>query len=325
MTKTAQMINAYVARHKGTIDDIEQQQVTAPQVGRDEIRVRVLGSSINPADYKVVTWAKGAGFIHSSRAPICLGYDFSGVVEELGGEVNSIQVGDEVYGFLPYSSKTKQGAYGDAVVVKADAVAPKPESVDHATAATIPTTGATAYQVLTEVASVRPGNHVLINGASGGVGCFAIQIAKHLGATVWGTSSAMNAGFLKSLGADRAVDYKAQDVRALVHSFDVVFDVVSNSSYQAFRHMLNRGGTYITLLPDLGFLRDMILSLFSSKRCKMCIVKSREDTLSELAALVDRGDVRVPVHALYPHTQIREALHAFADGSTQGKIALDFA
>lgn len=317
-------MNTYTAKYRGTIDDVQQTLIDVPEVRADELRIRVMGSAINPADLKVVTWTQGAGFIHSSKRPIRPGFDFSGVIEEKGERVSLFDIGDAVYGFLPYSSRTVQGSFANYVVVKASSVAKKPASIDHATAATIPTTGATAYQALVRIAGIGKGSTVLINGASGGVGCFAIQIARLYESEVWGTASEQNLAFVKSLGADHAIDYTKQDVTRLDQQFDIIFDVVSNSSFKKMKKIMRKGGVYITLLPDLGFVRDKIASLFSSKKCKMIVVKSKTQTLAALADMVDQQKIAVPVEKIYPHAQIREALKAFDRGGARGKIGIDF-
>ncbi len=175
-------MKAYVIRRRGVIDDIEQTDIKTPALGPGQVRVKVRGAALNPADTKVISGKDGGKFVHSGKSPIQLGFDFSGVIEELGAGVSGPEIGQEVYGHLPYSTKATQGSFADYVVIEAGAIAPKPATLGHAEAATLPTAAGTALQCLETLGDIGTGQKVLINGASGGVGGFAIQIARIHGA-----------------------------------------------------------------------------------------------------------------------------------------------
>jgi NADPH:quinone reductase-like Zn-dependent oxidoreductase len=253
------------------------------------------------------------------------GFDFSGVVEAVGDEVQGRSVGDEVFGFLAYARSTKQGSFAELVSVKPDTVGDKPSNITHEEAAATATVGCTALQALTDKGGLQSGQRVLINGASGGVGSYAVQIASELGAEVWGTASAAKADFVKSLGAARVIDYKAARLGDIGEKFDVVLDAASMSSFGEVSSVLAPGGAYVTLLASLDLLTGMLASFFSSKRCGVVVVKSRTNDLNRLANWLEAGKLRASVDAIFPLEQLPAALAAQKAGQTQGKLAITVA
>ncbi|MFA9469141.1 MAG: NAD(P)-dependent alcohol dehydrogenase, partial [Deltaproteobacteria bacterium] len=201
-------MRAALLDRNGPLESIRIGEIDAPTMGKDEILVRVRAAATNAADAKVVTGKDGGAFLHAKNFPTTFGFDFSGVVEAVGGHVRGRAVGDEVFGFLAYARSNKQGSFAELVSVKSDSVGDKPSNISHEEAAAAATAGSTALQALEEKGRLRSGQKVLVNGASGGVGSYAVQIASLLGAEVWGTASAAKADFVKDLGAARVVDYK---------------------------------------------------------------------------------------------------------------------
>jgi len=314
-------MKAFVIDSYGQIDDIEQVELEMPQVNENDVLIRVKSAAINPADLKVISGKNGGKFIHSGKSPIGLGFDFSGVVEKTGPAVTSLLKDDEVYGFLPYSTKTTQGSFAEYVSVKSSTVAPKPSSSSHSEAATVPTAAVTAYQALVSIGNMRIGHRVLVNGASGGVGTYAVQIAKYNSAEVWGTCSAGSMDYVTSLGADKVIDYNATPLNALDDRFDIIFDVASSSSYRNCLNIMNPGGVYITLLPALTFVTDKIRSLFSSKKCKMVMVQPISSDLMQVAEMIDNKMMSTPVEATYGIEELHEALKRYGKG-VKGKISI---
>lgn len=310
---TEVIMKAMIIEKHGEIDDIQQIEIDKPQAGEDGVLVKVKASSINPADLKVVSGKDGGAFIHSGRSPIRLGFDFSGTVEETG---------EEVFGFLPYSRSTTQGSYAEYVTVRKDTIAKKPESVSFTEAAACATTAATAWDCLVNIGAVKKGYKVLVNGASGGVGSFGVQIAKYFGATVWGTCSDASMEFVKSIGAHQVLDYKKIKLADIDESFDIILDAVSNSSYGECSGIMAPKGVYVTLLPSLGFLTGKIRSLFSSKQCSACIVKPVQGDLSQIAELLESKDISSPVAEAYPLEKLKEAMKRLKSGGVKGKIAV---
>ncbi len=311
-----------ILQENGPIDTLGLGEIAAPVSTSDEILVRVHAAAVNPADVKVVTGEGGAGFIHAMRFPMAVGFDFSGVVEHVGPEVTSRAVGDEVFGHLAYSRSTRQGSFAEFVAVKPASVGIKPSSVSHEDAAAAATVGCTALQALRDKGGLKSGQRVLINGASGGVGSYAVQIARLLGAEVWGTASAAKADFVRGLGAAEVIDYRSTPLVSLGETFDVLLDAAAMSSFADTRHLLNRGGAYVTLLPSLSLFGGMMLSLFNNKRCTFVTVQSRAADLDQLGAWMATGDLDASVERTYSLSEVGDALAALQSGAVQGKLAI---
>ena len=318
-------MRAALLDRNGPLESVRVGEIDAPPMGKDEILVRVYGAATNPADLKVVTGKDGGAFVHAKNFPTSFGFDFSGVVEAVGSGVRGRSVGDEVFGFLAYARSTKQGSFAELVSVKPDTVGDKPPNVSHEEAAAAATAGCTALQALEEKGGLRSGQKVLVNGASGGVGSYAVQVASQLGAEVWGTASAAKADFVKGLGAACVVDYKTVPLADIGEKFDVVLDAASMSSFGEVSAILEPGGAYVTLLPSLGLLTGMLASFFSSKRCGVVVVKSRTADLNRLAGWLGTGKLRASVDSTFSLNEITAALAAQQAGKAQGKLAVTVA
>jgi len=315
-------MRAAILRGNGPTSEVEIGTMAAPTRRSDELLVRVHASSINPADVKVCTGGDGAAFIHAKRFPTAFGFDFSGVVQQVGPSVSSRAVGDEVFGHLPYAMSTRQGTFADYISVPPSQVGLKPAAVSHEDAAASATTGLTALQGLRDKARLKPGQRVLINGASGGVGSFAVQIAKLLGAEVWGTSSAAKSDFVRSLGASEVIDYRKTPITELSELFDVIFDAASTTSYGETKQLLARGGVYVTLLPSASVFTGMIDSAFSNRRCTFVMVKSRTSDLEQLGSWLATGQLSASVQSTFDLQHIRDALAELESGNVRGKVAV---
>ena len=315
-------MKAFIIKRHGAISDIEQVEIEYPAISHDEVLVRVRSAAINPADIKVITGQNGGRFIHSGKSPIGLGFDYSGVINETGVEVSQFKQGDEVFGFLPYSTKTKQGSFADFIVVKSDTVAKKPSSITHTEAATAATTASAALQALVNIGGIKQGQKILVNGASGGVGSYAVQIAKSYEAEVWGTCSAMNLDYIKSIGADHALDYKKNALKDLAEKFDIILDAVSNSSFGECTGILVSQGVYITLLPSLRLVTGKIRSIFSTRKCALCFVKPKTADLAKIARMIEEKVISTPVATTFPIAELQKALEKFIAGGVRGKIGI---
>jgi len=311
-----------ILEKNGPIDTIGLGEIQAPVPARDEILVRVHAAAVNPADVKVATGKDGGGFIHAMKFPMAFGYDFSGVVEQVGPDARGRAVGDEVFGHLAYSRSTRQGSFAELVAVKPATVGLKPSNVSHEDAAAATTAGCTALQALRDKGRLKSGQRVLVNGASGGVGSYAVQIARQLEAEVWATSSARKADFVRRLGAAQVIDYQTTSLASIGEKFDVLLDAAAMSSFQKTRHLLKRGGAYVTLLPSASLFGGMLLSLFSSKRCTFVTVQSRTTDLEQLGAWMAAGDLDASVERTYELSEVADALAALQSGAVQGKLAI---
>ena len=315
-------MRAAILDKHGPIDSLRIGEVETPTLRSGTMLVRVVAASINPADLKFIRGKDGGGFLHAKNFPTPIGFDFSGVVEQLGANVHGRAVGDEVFGHLPYSPTTKQGSFAELVLVKPGAVGLKPSSISHPEAAAAATAGCTALQGLRDRGRLKSGQRVLVNGASGGVGSFAVQIAAVLGAEVAGTSSAAKASFVRSLGVEQVIDYRETPLSSMSETFDVVFDAASMSSFGEAKQLLNRGGAYVTLLPSASLLGAMLLSVFSSKRCRFVTVQSRAADLEQLADWMVAGKLEASVEETFPLSDISTALSALDSGAVRGKLAV---
>jgi NADPH:quinone reductase-like Zn-dependent oxidoreductase len=315
-------MKAFIIKRYGVIGDIEQVEIDYPTIGKDEVLVRVKSAAINPADIKVITGKNGGRFIHSGKSPIALGFDFSGIIKETGEEVSGFIQGDEVFGFLPYSTKTTQGSFADYVVVKSGTIAKKPSSISYTEAATAATTASTALQALVDIGRIKQGQKILINGASGGVGSYAVQIAKGCEAEVWGTCSAMNLDFIKSIGVNQALDYQQISLKNLAEKFDIILDAASNSSFGECSGILVSKGVYITLLPSLRLFTGKMRSIFSTKKCALCLVKPKTADLAKIARMIEEKVISTPVATSFPIAELQAALEKFTAGKVRGKIGI---
>src|SRR5271155_1965449 len=228
---------AFLTGHGGP-EKFQYGDMPDPVAGPGEVVVDIHAASVNAADYKV---RLGGGAYSSSgvKLPHILGRDFSGLVSAVGPDVTDLRVGGPVFGVCDQGI---EGAYAEKIAIKAAIIAKKPDRLGHAEAAAMALTGLTALWALEDTAKLKPGETILIQGGAGGVAGFAIQLSKHLGATVLTTASARNHDYVRSLGADRAVDYNTQDFTAAVHDCDVVFDTVGGEVQVRSYTVLRPGG-----------------------------------------------------------------------------------
>jgi NADPH:quinone reductase-like Zn-dependent oxidoreductase len=304
------------------LESASVRELPDPKPNPRQVRVRVAAASLNSADLKVLEWRDGASFIHGRARPHVVGYDFSGVIDEVGADVAGLHVGDAVFGFLPYARSTKTGSLAEWVLAKPEWLAKKPESVSHEDAATLGTAAVTALQGLRDELHVRSGQRLLVHGASGGVGTFAVQIAKKLGLSVVATASASKLAAVRGLGADEVFDYRATAVPALPGPFDGFFDAAVKSSYGECRALLSSGAGYLTLLPSLSLVTGKLRSMLSSHHVAMLAVAAVRADLEQLAAWVVEGAVRPQIGARFGLEQAGEGIAAFRSGKVFGKIVV---
>jgi NADPH:quinone reductase-like Zn-dependent oxidoreductase len=308
---------------------IEVQDVEAPQPAADEVLVRVRASSVNAADWYGFVgrpyFARPLMGLRRPKAP-GLGADFAGVVEAVGADVGDFARGDEVYGH-------QHGAYAEYVVA-GRAVERKPANLSFAEAATVPIAGLTALQGLRDHGRVEPGQRVLINGAAGGVGTFAVQIAKALGATVDAVCSTGNVAQALALGADRTFDYTNEDFARSSARYDVLFDNAGNRSWAAMRRVLAPDGVVVLvggprgrrLLGPLGHVGRIVVAVkLTRRKAAFFIAKPNRADLAALRDLIEAGQVKPVVESSYELGQLSEALHRLDDGHARGKIAITVA
>jgi NADPH:quinone reductase-like Zn-dependent oxidoreductase len=286
------------------------EELPQPEPGRGELRVRVHAAGVNPVDWKI-----RQGYLGQFPLPSIMGIDFSGVVEALGPDVETFRVGEAAFG----SVADESGSYAEYAIAHVSSVAEKPPDLDHLQAAALPTAGLTAWQALFDKANLQTGQRVLIHAAAGGVGGFAVQFAKWKGAYVFGTASNHHVDYLRSLGADQVIDYRATRFEEAVKDVDMVFDTVGGDTQKRSWQVLKPGGILVSIVQpppaDAASARN-VRGVFL--RCD----HARGDQLTRIAELVLAGKVKVDVQTILPLEQARQAQELSQKGHTQGKIVL---
>jgi 2-desacetyl-2-hydroxyethyl bacteriochlorophyllide A dehydrogenase len=311
-------MKAIVFDRYGDIDVLQYQELSKPIAKPDQLLVQVHASSINPVDWKIrqghLQLLSGFNF------PRIVGSDISGVVVEVGLDVTKFKPGDEVYTFL---NPMTGGACAQYCVVSESAVSIKPQGITHAQAAAVPIAGLTALQALRDLGDIQSGKKVLINGASGGVGIFAVQIAKAMNAEVTGICSAKNSNFVKDLGANFVLDYAEIDFAKQTQKYDIILDAVGKRTFAECENVLENDGVYISTLPSFDNLAPMFLSLFiSGKKAKLIVANANDSDLGSLRELIESGKIDPIVDRTYSLQEVAAA-HAYSEtGRAVGKIAI---
>jgi NADPH:quinone reductase-like Zn-dependent oxidoreductase len=281
-----------------------------PKPGEDEVLIRVHATAVNPLDCWIRSGSAVEWFPHSF--PLILGFDVAGVVAAIGAKVYAFAVGDEVYG------SPDTGGYAEYVAVPSTRVARKPQSLDFIHAAAMPVSALTAWQVIKDVAQLQRGQAVLIHGAAGGVGSFAVQIAQRCGAHVIGTASRHNHPFLRQLGVDEVIDYNTTRFESVVHGVDLVLDTVGGDTLQRSGAVLKPGGFLISIVESPA----AELGATYGVRQQQVSVQINSPQLTDLAARVDAGQLTPIVSTVLPLQQAGQA-HVQSEGRhVRGKVVL---
>jgi NADPH:quinone reductase-like Zn-dependent oxidoreductase len=301
----------------GGNDVLELKEIPKPAIKPYEVLIRVHAAGVNPVDWKVREGQ--AKILTGGKFPKVLGIECSGVIAETGHLVKDHKAGDSVIA----NAGMGLGAYAEYLAVKEKAVFPKPEMVAFEDAATLPIAGLTALQAVRDKGRIAPGRKVLINGASGGVGTFAVQIAKILGAEVTAVCSAPNAGLVKGLGADHVIDYCQQDFTKTTERYDCIFDVVSSRSFGECKGALSERGVYINTLPTPSiFWNIVITTLLPGKKAETMMVSQRASDMEWMCGQLKTGRLKVVIDCVFSLDQIKEALASSQTGRARGKIVL---
>jgi NADPH:quinone reductase-like Zn-dependent oxidoreductase len=318
-------MKAIVHHEYGSPDVLELVDVDKPVPSDEEVLVRVHASSVNPAEWHAVTGllvARTRAGLLKPKEPR-LGADFAGVVEAVGGNVADFKPGDEVFG-------GRTGAFAEYVCVR-NAIAPKPANVTFEQAAAVPIAALTALQGLRAKGQLQAGQKVLINGASGGVGTFAVQIAKALGAEVTGVCSTRKVEMVRSLGADHVVDYTREDFTRSEARYDLMLDIAGSRSWSEYKRVLKPEATFVLIGSQkssrlLGPLSHMIkvrlASLRASQKMTFFIAKLTREDLQVMRGLIEAGKVTPVVERTYPLSETADALRYLGEGHAQGKIVI---
>ncbi len=314
-------MKAAVIRFYGPPEKIKIEEIADPRPKDREVLVRVESSSVNPIDWKI----RGGSlwFMYGFRFPKILGFDLSGEVVETGPQATRFKPGDQVYA---RSDRPTGEACAELVAVGEDALALKPESLSHAEAASIPLAALTALQAMRDKGGLKAGGRVLILGASGGVGSFAVQIAKALGAEVVAVCGGANREWVLELGADKAVDYRTEKVADLRERFEVVFDAVGGYGFAAMKRLLTPEGVYVSTLPGPALLwATAVGNLLSRKKGRMIWVEPLGKDLDFLSSLVESGRLKPVIDSEFALAELAEAHRRSQSHRVRGKIVVRIA
>lgn len=285
-----------------------------PKPATGQVLVEVHAAGVNPFDWKV-----REGYMKDSiplKFPATLGGDVAGVVAELGEGVSGFSVGQAVYGQA--NAAGGEGSYAEFTPVKVESLTAKPDSLDYETAAAAPLTGVSAYQALVDHAQLKSGQKILIHGAAGGIGSFAVQLAKHLGANVAATAATEDLDYVKGLGADEVIDYKTQDFSTMVKDYDVVFDTVGGETLTKSYQVLAPGGLIVTMggQPD-----EALANKYGAKVIHQNSQVNPE-RLAKLTELLEQKVLTVNIDKVFPLEQAGEAQAYIQSGKHHGKVVL---
>jgi NADPH:quinone reductase-like Zn-dependent oxidoreductase len=321
-------MKAIVHDRYGPLDVLQLREIDQPAIKAGEVLVRVHAASVNPPDGATVLGVpyvvRAMSGLRKPRIGV-RGTDLAGTVTAVGANVTGLKVGDEVFG-------AGVGSFAEYAVAPEQQLAPKPANVTFEQAAAVPMAGLTAFQALRDVGNVQPGEKVLIVGAGGGIGTFAVQIAKSFGAQVTGVCSTSKLDLVRSLGADHVIDYTQEDFTEGDERYDLILDNVLNHSLSHLVRALNPKGT---LVPNGGqfykrvfastgvlFIRRPLLSLFVSQRIRLVGERPRQDDLLALKELIESGKVTPIIDRTFPLSQTAEAIGYFREGHARGKVVI---
>ena len=330
-------MKAFIVDRYGKTETMRLGDMPKPLLGDDDVLIEVHAAGVNLLDFKI----KSGEFklILPYRMPLVLGHDVAGIVVQVGSRVRQFNIGDEVYARAP---DHRIGTFAEFIAVNENDVAPKPGNLTMEEAASIPLVGLTAWQALVEKAHLKKGQNVFIQAGSGGVGSFAIQLAKHMGATVATTTSSANAKLVKSLGADVVIDYRKDDFENVLQDYDLVMHSQNAEALEKSLRVLKPGGNLISISgpPDPAFAKGieapwfvvLIARLLSSgvrrkaarrdQGYAFLFMRSNGPQLREITRLVEAGVIRPVMDRVFPFESVSEALAYVEAGHARGKVVV---
>lgn len=312
-------------------------EVSTPEIGENEILAEIHAASINPVDFKIRDGK--VKMLVNYKMPLILGNDFSGVVAKVGTKVTRFKVGDEIYA---RPRKSKIGTFAEYIAIHEDDIALKPKNLSFEEAASIPLVGLTTYQALVDILQLQKGQKILIHAGSGGVGTFAIQLAKLMGATVVTTASDAGANLVKSLGADEIINYKTEKFEEILKNMDAIFDTLGGDILEKSFQVVKNGGKIVSVsgLPNArfgkeygsGFLKTFLFSVASNKLTKLekkhdvqytfLFMKPSGEQLSIISNFIETGKIKPIIDKIFPFEDAQKAMEYAESGRAKGKIIL---
>lgn len=325
--RTTRLMKAIVYHEYGSPDVLKCEEIEKPVPKDDEVLIKVRAAAVNPLDWRLMKGEPRALRIMPRLLKMPIGrpgVDVAGEVEAVGRNVKQFKPGDAVFG-------AARGGFAEYACTRDSRIAMKPDNVTFEQAASVNVAGLTALQGLRDKGKIQPGNKVLINGAAGGVGTFAVQIAKWFGAHVTGVCSTRNLEMVRSIGADEVIDYTQQDFTKSNQRYDLILDCVGNHSFSACRRILNPEGRSVMIgaphdISVTGLLAQMtgalLLSVFSSQKAVMFIAKSSHDDLKLLGELIATGKLKPVIDRCYSLSDAAAAVRHVEEGHARGKVVI---
>lgn len=330
------MIAAYISKY-GHDEKLKLGEFPEPTPGPKDVLIKIKSASVNPIDFKVRDGK--VRFIRQEKFPLILGHDCSGEVIQVGSQVTKFKIGDRVFS-RPRSGRI--GTFAEFIAIDQSEVALMPANIDFHEAASLPLVGLTTWQAFHDVAKLKPGQKVLIQAGSGGIGTFAIQLAKQIGAEVWTTTSGKNVEFVKSLGADHVINYQTQKVTEVVPPLDVIFDTLGGDSLEQDFSVIKPGGWIVSIAGapdqrtaqelDLSFFKTMVLGAVGLKanmkaksvgaHYRFIFMKSDGAQLSQISELVAQGAIKPVVDRVFSLKDCQSAIDYSESGRARGKIVV---
>jgi alcohol dehydrogenase len=312
-------------------------EMPTPEIGEYEVLAEIHAASINPVDFKIRDGK--VKLLVKYKMPLILGNDFSGVVAKVGAKVTRFKVGDEIYA---RPRKSRIGTFAEYIAIHEDDIALKPKNLSFEEAASIPLVGLTTYQALTDILQLQKGQKILIQAGAGGVGTFAIQLAKLMGATVATTASEAGANLVKSLGADKIINYKTEKFEEILKNYDAVFDTLGGEALEKSFEVIKSGGKIVSVsgLPNArfgkeygsGFLKTLLFSAASHKITKLekkhnvqytfLFMKPSGEQLRIIANFIETGKIKPIIDRVFPFEDAKKAMEYAESGRAKGKLIL---
>ena len=310
-------------------------EVPTPEINEYEVLAEIHAASINPIDFKIRDGK--VKMLLKYEMPLILGNDFAGVITKVGSKVNRFKVGDEIYA---RPRKNKIGTFAEYIAIHEDDIALKPKNLSFEEAASIPLVGLTSYQALHDIMQLQKGQKILIHAGSGGVGTFAIQLAKIMGAIVTTTASEAGANLVTSLGADEIINYKTEKFEDILKNYDAVFDTIGDATLEKSFNIIKRGGNIVSVsgMPNArfgkefgsGFFKTLLFSLASKKltalekkhnaQYSFLFMKPSGDQLRTIANYIEAGKIKPVIDRVFPFEDAQKAMEYSEAGRAKGKI-----
>lgn len=314
-------MKAVILNEAGSVENLQFAEIDKPVIGNDEVLVKVVSISINPVDVKSRAYEGVLNWIFEEKRPVILGWDISGEVVETGKNVTDFKKGDEVFGMVNFFGKGN--AYAEYVAAPAAHLALKPQNINHQQAAAASMAASTAYQALVDVAKIKKGNKVLVHAASGGVGHFAVQMAKYFGAYVIAVSSGKNKEFVLSLGADEHIDYTMENFHEKVRDADIVIDTLQGKTLSDSVDVVKENGIIVTL-PSPEIPEDIAdKARERNVNIEFMMVESKKETTEAIAGLLKEGVLKPFVYKTFPFEDLAMAHLEVETNRVAGKVIVN--